>query len=151
MTRKKLMAIGPVGAGKTSLIQALTGRQAAAAAKTQSILFHDYTIDTPGEYCQIPRFYPALLVTAAEAAAVLVLQDATRRTIPFPPGFAAMFARPVIGVVTKIDLPGADAAGAKACLFQAGVKEPVFLISSHTGDGLPALQQYLMERGWNNE
>jgi ethanolamine utilization protein EutP len=148
---KKLMTIGPVGAGKTSLIHALSWEPGRTPQKTQSICFHATAIDTPGEYCQIPRFYPALLITAMEAAALLIIQDATRCMFSLPPGFAGMFARPVVGVITKMDLPGADAARAKACLKQAGVKEPIFCVSARTGEGLFELKHYLTERGWNNE
>ncbi|EGO64758.1 EutP/PduV family microcompartment system protein [Acetonema longum] len=146
----KIMVIGPVGAGKTSLLQALR-REAGRAVKTQSLSFFDSAIDTPGEYSQLPRFYPALLVTAMEAAAVLIIQDATARQMSLPPGFAGMFARPVIGAATKIDLPDADPARAKTCLAWAGVREPIFLVSAHTGEGLILLRDYLRERGYHYE
>lgn len=143
---KKVMAVGPVGAGKTSLICALQKDQR-KTEKTQSICFYDGAIDTPGEYSQIPRFYSALLVTAVEAAAVLMVQDATDCKMSLPPGFAGMFSRPVVGVVTKMDRPGADAKRAAACLRQAGVNDPYFFVSAYTGEGLDALVQYITERG----
>ncbi|MGL5514876.1 MAG: EutP/PduV family microcompartment system protein, partial [Sporomusa sp.] len=52
------MLVGPVGAGKTSLINALN-QNCNKAEKTSSISFSDGAIDTPGEYAQMPRFYSA--------------------------------------------------------------------------------------------
>jgi len=142
---QKVMLVGPVGAGKTSLIHALQ-KNPKQAEKTQSIHFSDGAIDTPGEYAQIPRFYSALMVTAMQASVVVIVQDATDLKVNLPPGFATMFSRPVIGVVTKIDVPGIDRVKVKSRLLQVGVKEPIFFISSHTGEGLDELVEYFAER-----
>lgn len=138
-----IMLVGPVGAGKTSLIHALN-EEACKAEKTSSICFHDGSIDTPGEYAQMPRFYSALAVTATNAQLVLMVQDATDSRITLPPGFAAMFPRPVVGVVTKIDAPGADQEQARLRLKQAGIQEPFFCVSAYTGAGLHELKDYLI-------
>ncbi|MBM7866971.1 ethanolamine utilization protein EutP [Heliobacterium gestii] len=179
---KRVMLIGTVGAGKTTLIQALQRladgvgegrteelsqepvekptekpteklaeeRSAGKAAKTQMILYHDSMIDTPGEYIQSPRFYAALQVTAADAAMILLVHDGTKRSVSIPPGFAGMFACPVIGVVTKIDRPEADQQTAAARLKQAGIKESMFFVSARTGEGLAELHTFLAERGCNH-
>lgn len=140
---KKVMMVGPVGAGKTSLACAL-GKKNAQVSKTSSIEFCDDAIDTPGEYAQIPRFYSALLVTAAQAARVLIIQDASERHPVLPPGFASMFSRPVVGIVTKIDLAEADPERARKFLLEAGVKEPMFFVSSYTGEGIDSLSEALL-------
>ena len=140
-----IMLVGPVGAGKTSLINAINN-DCSKARKTVDICFTDGAIDTPGEYAQMPRFYSALAVTATKANLVVMVQDATDRRITLPPGFAAMFPRPVVGVVTKIDAPGADQEKAKIRLLQAGIKEPFFCVSAHTGAGLAELTEYLMRK-----
>lgn len=142
---QKVMLVGPVGAGKTSLIHALQ-KDPKQAEKTQSIQFYDGAIDTPGEYAQIPRFYSALMVTAMNASVVVIVQDATDFKMNLPPGFATMFSRPVIGVVTKIDVPGIDKGKVKSRLVAAGVKGPIFFISSLTGEGLDELIEYFAER-----
>ena len=144
------MLVGPVGAGKTSLIKALHN-DSGRAAKTQSIEFSDGAIDTPGEYAQIPRFYSALMVTAAEASLILVLQDASRCDATLPPGFAGMFARPVVGVVSKIDDPLANRDRAAARLREAGAGKPIFYVSAHTGEGLNELMDYLQREVQANE
>jgi ethanolamine utilization protein EutP len=143
---KKVMLVGAVGAGKTSLIHALQ-KDPRRVEKTQSIRFCDGAIDTPGEYAQIPRFYSALMTTAMEASVVVIVQDGTDLKVTLPPGFTTMFSRPVIGVVTKIDTPGIDRMKAKSRLLQVGVKEPIFYISAHTGEGLDELVDYFAEGG----
>jgi len=143
---KKVMLVGPVGVGKTSLIHALQ-KDPNRVEKTQSICFYDGAIDTPGEYAQIPRFYSALMVTAMQASIVVIIQDGTDLKVSLPPGFAAMFNRPVIGVVTKIDTIGIDRVKVKSRLFEVGIKEPIFFVSAHTGEGLDDLIEYLAEGG----
>ena len=142
---QKVMLVGPVGAGKTSLIHALQNNLN-RVEKTQSIVFCGDAIDTPGEYAQIPRFYSALMVTAMEASVVLIVQDATDSKVNLPPGFVKMFSRPVVGVVTKIDRPNMDRLRGKSHLLQVGVTEPIFFVSSHTGEGIDELTEYLTER-----
>lgn len=139
------MVAGPAGVGKTSLIHALR-KNDAAVRKTQAITFIGGAIDTPGEYAQIPRFYSALMVTSLAAEVVLLLSDAAADAVALPPNFAAMFIRPVVGVVTKIDLPTADPAKAERRLRLAGVLSPVFPVSVVSGEGIDALYQFLEER-----
>jgi len=59
------MLIGSIGAGKTTLSQALID-EIIRYKKTQSIEFGDYIIDTPGEYLDNRVYYNALIVTSAE-------------------------------------------------------------------------------------
>lgn len=140
-----IMLVGPVGAGKTSLMNALKN-DGQKAQKTSCICFTDGAIDTPGEYAQVPRFYSALAVTAMEAKLVLMVQDAADMRITLPPGFAAMFGRPVVGVVTKIDAPSADQEKARIRLLQAGISEPYFYVSAYTGAGLAELTEFLIRK-----
>ncbi|MBP2649294.1 MAG: ethanolamine utilization protein, EutP [Firmicutes bacterium] len=142
----KIMVVGPVGVGKTSLILALK-KGDTAARKTQAISFVGGAIDTPGEYAQITRLYSALLVAAMDASVVLMVKDASDPRVTLPPGFAQMFARPVIGVITKMDLPCADFCLAERLLMQAGVGLPIFMVSAKTGEGIDQLYQFLEERG----
>ena len=146
---KPVMFVGAVGAGKTSLIHALQ-HNVKKAVKTQSVLFHDDAIDTPGEYAQMPRFYSALMVTAAQAGLIVIVQDATNTRPVLPPGFAGIFSRQIIGVVTKIDVPGIHREQARLRLRESGVKDPIFFVSAVTGEGLSELIEYITERRCKN-
>lgn len=143
------MFVGAVGAGKTSLIHALEKKEQ-QVAKTQAIMFHDGTIDTPGEYAQMPRLYSALMVTASQASLIAVVQDGIRTGPVLPPGFASMFARQSIGIITKIDSPEARPEQARVRLLESGVSGPIFAVSAFTGEGIETLLKFL-ERRCDNE
>ncbi len=100
---KKVMFIGPSGSGKTTLYQRM-GSFDIDYDKTQAIEFHKNVIDTPGEYLENRGYYSALQVTSVEADVVALVMDCKSRSNVFPPGFARMFTKPIIGIVTKIDL-----------------------------------------------
>lgn len=140
---KKLMMMGRVSCGKTTLCQYLMGREL-TYHKTQTVQIMGDAIDTPGEYVENRALMRGLTVTAVDADAVLFLQDCTDPECRFSPGQAAMYGRPVIGVVTKTDLAPSSQAleDAKSLLEMAGA-DPVFFISSYTGEGVPALVDYL--------
>lgn len=140
---KKIMFVGPVGVGKTTLTQRLKGLDI-TYYKTQAIQFHDAIIDTPGEFLQHRRYYNALTVTAAEADVIGILVAATQQMQTFPQGFSSLFTKPVIGVITKVDLVSDDAAlkRAREQLEQAGARR-VFEVSAVADTGVEALKAYL--------
>lgn len=102
---KKIMMIGKIGCGKTTLSQRLTGAEV-CYQKTQSIqVIGDDIVDTPGEYLEQKQFYSALIVTAAEADVILLLLSAVDEQNAFSPRMSSMFGgKPIIGVLTKTDL-----------------------------------------------
>lgn len=142
---KKLMLIGKVGCGKTTLLQYLTN-QNISYKKTQALEVKDNIIDTPGEYVERRQYYQALAITATEVDIVLLLQDPTDMTFLLPPGLQAMFQKPMVGVVTKSDLikDEKQLKMAERSLTLAGA-HPIFKICSMTGEGLKELIDYLTE------
>jgi len=136
---KKIMLIGASGAGKTSLIKAITGT--GEAKKTQALTFQNGFIDIPGEYMDIPRLNYAVTTTAMDADAIFVVQDATRQEPTTPPGFATMFNVPIFGIITKIDSPLANIDRAKKNLQLCGVKGDYYLVSSVTKEGIEAIKE----------
>ncbi|MBP1966459.1 EutP/PduV family microcompartment system protein [Paenibacillus aceris] len=141
---KKVMIIGAVGAGKSTLIQALFG-ESQPAAKTQSLIYRDWVIDTPGEYSENPLYYRSLMATSHEAAAVLLVQDATRDRNYFPPGFEQGFAIRTLGAVTKIDHPLADIDRAIDLLRQSLPEGEIFLTSATSSQGIDKLRTRIMQ------
>ncbi|MCW3157276.1 EutP/PduV family microcompartment system protein [Micropruina sonneratiae] len=139
---KRILLVGSVGCGKTTLLQALHGA-ALNYSKTETIYTDGTVMDTPGEYLELPYFKHALRLASYEVELVVLLASATVAELKFPPGFTTFFMPPSIGVVTKTDIasPGQiDTAGDHLRL--AGVGE-VLQVSAVTGAGLDALRERL--------
>lgn len=139
---KRVLLVGSVGCGKTTLLQRLHG-EALDYTKTQTIYTDGAIVDTPGEYLEIPWFKHALRLASFETELVVLLASATVAEARFPPGFTTFFMPPSIGVVTKTDI--ADPAQVRTAgdhLRLAGASE-IFEVSSLTGDGIPALIERL--------
>jgi ethanolamine utilization protein EutP len=143
MATWRFMLWGGVGAGKTTLLRSIEDL-AAPVRKTQMVEYIGWAIDTPGEYAERGSFRGHLVATAGEAQLLVVVQDATRPRGNFPPHYFTQFTKPMIGVVTKIDAPGADIERGAALLFQAGVRGEIFPVSTITGSGLSLLRQRLL-------
>jgi len=140
---KKTLLIGKSGVGKTTLIQRLKGEDF-QYRKTQTVEYHLDFIDTPGEYLEHRNFYRALIVTAADADFIGLLQGCGDDDIWLPPAFAMTFARPVFGIVSKADLAKSDAEilFASEVLERAGAGR-IFVVSAAQNSGLEPLREYL--------
>lgn len=138
----KILLIGAVGAGKTSLKQALN-QETLCYKKTQVMDFSSIFIDCPGEYLEIPRYYHILIDASHRVSEIWALHDSTKKRSYFPPNFAHVFRKPVIGVITKIDLPQADRELARTLLSYAGISEPYYEVSVLSGEGISSLAQRL--------
>lgn len=136
----KILLIGGIGAGKTSLKQIL-GHETLSYRKTQMLEFSNTFIDCPGEYLEIPRYYHVLIDTSHQVLEIWALQDATKKRSIFPPNFVNIFRQPVIGILTKIDLPQANLENARSYLKDAGIIEPIYPISVMSGEGIQPLAQ----------
>lgn len=142
---KRVMIIGAVGAGKSSLVQALMGN-GEPARKTQTLEYHDWIIDTPGEYSENPLYYRTLMATSLEAGLLIMVQDATRDRNSFPPGFSQGFPIAPIGVITKTDHPEANVERAERLLRESVTEGEIIQTSSQTGQGIEVLKQMVRER-----
>lgn len=140
---KKVMFIGASGSGKTTLYQRLEYCNI-GYDKTQVVEFHKNVIDTPGEYLENRGYYSALHVTSIEADVVALVMDCKSRRNVFPPGFARMFTKQIIGIVTKTDLikDGETDDYAEDSLKQSGVNE-IFKISSLKNQNIEELRKFL--------
>jgi len=139
---KRILLVGSVGCGKTTLLQRLHGEDF-AYSKTETIYTDRAIVDTPGEYLEMPWFKHALRLASFETELVVFLASATVEEAKFPPGFTTFFMPPSIGVVTKTDIAGpAQVRTAASHLRLAGTSE-IFEVSALTGDGIPALADRL--------
>lgn len=141
--RKRIILIGRSTAGKTTLCQRLNHEEL-NYCKTQTVqIINRNMIDTPGEYLERRGFRGALMVSSTEADLIIFVQDATENGTMFPPRFGTMFAKPCVGVVSKIDIATPQQiADAEAFLRAAGAGR-IFRISSVTGEGVKALAEEL--------
>ena len=140
---KKLILIGRVAAGKTTLMQALMGEEI-RYYKTQSIHYMDAVIDTPGEYTELRQTSGALALYAYEADVVGLVLSANEPYSIFSPCITSMVNRPVVGIITGIDKPDARPDLVAWWLEIAGC-ERIFRVSSYTGEGLDEILAFLNE------
>ena len=140
---KKLILIGRVAAGKTTLTQALNGEEI-HYYKTQYINYLDTIIDTPGEYTELRQTSGALALYAYEADVVGLVLSANEPYSIFSPCITSLVNREVIGIITGIDKPDARPDRVERWLRLAGCKK-IFPVSAYTGEGLDALIEFLAD------
>ena len=142
---KKIMFIGSIGSGKTTLCQRIIGEEL-AYNKTQAVEFYPQMIDTPGEFIQHRRYYNALQMMAAEADVVGLISNVMEQEQIYSPHFAQNMMRPCIGIITQIDLcyDEEKILEAEERLQLAGV-ERIFKVSAVTNEGMQELRDYLNE------
>ena len=134
--KNRIILIGPTMSGKTTLAQKITDRDL-LKHKTQSLkLIDNFIFDTPGEYLEMVSYRGALSVTSADADIIVFVQSAIDESTALPPSYAALFCKPVFGVVTKADV--ASESQIKKAIEQlkmAGAQK-TFVVSSVTGKGI---------------
>lgn len=139
--------MGAVGAGKTSLSNALRGVDE-PARKTQAVEFAaDGSIDTPGEFFSHPRLYHALITTTVDAEILVYVHAADDMECRLPSGLLDVYGeRRLIGVITKIDLPDANLPAVRKLLQDNGIQE-IFEVSTVSKAGLEVLAEMLYPDG----
>ena len=141
----RVIFIGKTGAGKTTLCQKLDELKI-EYKKTQSIEVYNNAIDTPGEYVENRNLYNALIVTAVDAEVIALLYDCTQEEGYIAPGFASIFCKEVIGIITKINLvkDKERIEIAEERLRMAGASR-IFKIDTIDGTGIDELIEYLSQ------
>ncbi len=145
---KKILLCGRSTSGKTTLTQVLHGKQI-AYNKTQYVKYGDVIIDTPGEYMEDRHLGYALALYSYEADCIGLVCAADEQYSLFSPGCCSQANREVVGIITKIEKPGARVELVKNWLKIAGCKK-IFCISSYDGEGIKELMDFLMEGGHAN-
>ncbi len=138
---KKIILIGRVAAGKTTLTQALRGEEI-HYYKTQYINYLDSVIDTPGEYTELRQTSGALALYAYEADVVGLVLSANEPYSIFSPCITSLVNREVIGIISGIDKPDANVERVERWLRLAGCKR-IFPVSAITGEGLADIIAFL--------
>jgi ethanolamine utilization protein EutP len=138
--KNRAMLIGAIGAGKSTLTNALLGKKV-DAFKTQTLIYYDWIVDTPGEYTENPMFYKNIMATALEVTHVFYLQDATNGKMIFPPGFSMGITKLPIGVITKSDHSKADISRSIEMIRSVISHGPIVITSSVEGIGIAHLKE----------
>lgn len=137
--KNRVMIIGGVQAGKSTLMNTLLGKES-TANKTQALVYDDWIVDTPGEYVENPMYYRNIMATSLEVTHVIYLQDATSARSVFPPQFSLGIPKIQIGVITKIDAPNADVERATALLKNVMTHGPIVKTSSWQKLGIDLIE-----------
>ena len=96
--KRRIILIGRSTAGKTTLCQRINHEEL-QYHKTQTVqIVNQSMIDTPGEYLERRYFRGALMVTAADADTIVLVQDAKRRGACSRPPTAACLQSPAWGL-----------------------------------------------------
>lgn len=142
---KNVIFMGKTGSGKTTLCQKLDELEL-KYKKTQSVEIYNNAIDTPGEYMENRSLYNALITTAVDAKVIAIVYDCTQEENYIAPGFASMFCKEVIGIITKIN--NADSENdiniAQERLEMAGVNK-IFKVDTIDNIGIEELLKYISE------
>lgn len=141
---KKIVFVGDVGAGKTTLFNALQG-DFELARKTQAIEFNDEgSIDTPGEYFSHPRLYHALINTLSDCDVLVYVHAANNPECRIPTGLLDIYPRlRRFAVISKADVPDADISAVRELLSGRGFEEPMLAINSLNPDDVLKVKQFL--------
>lgn len=142
MKEPKVMVIGGIGAGKSSLIARLNDSNE-EVRKTQTLTYCNSTIDTPGEYLENPFMYKNIIAVSEEADCVIFVQDLHQIRCMYPPGLARSFNKRTLGVITKADGDLANLPKVLLDFKEIGLEEPYFITSSKTGEGIAELKSFL--------
>ncbi len=139
---RRIILMGRSECGKTTLLQAIH-KEEIRYHKTQEVIHYEDAIDTPGEYIDQAGLWRACIMTACDADIVVLVHDAGNTMGRLPAAFNMTFAKPVIGVVTKIDgKTEAQIEVARNFLKLSGAK-PILETSAYTGQGIDELVDYI--------
>ena len=137
-----MLLIGERGAGKRNIIQAFADK-AFLPRGSMSVEYCGPFIVTPGEFLENRRFYCALIAIAGECDILAFVQNATRKNSLFPPRFAAMFNRTVVGIITHANAAAANQERAERFLQNAGIRDCILFEEKH-GPGFEAIRSLLV-------
>ncbi|MDH0292088.1 ethanolamine utilization protein EutP [Pseudomonas sp. GD04087] len=146
MSTLRYALVGGVGAGKTTLFNALRGRDE-AARKTQAL---DYdpcgALDTPGEFVSHPRLYRALITSTDDVDVLVYVHPADSNECRLPPGLLDIHAgKRVLAVISKCDLPGVDLPAVESLLRRHGIEGPFVHTTRDDPASIERLRQLLSE------
>lgn len=115
------------------------------------MIYGKRTMDCPGSYVENADMYKHLIASSQDASHVLILVDQSRPIDIYSPNFARVFTKPVVGVITKVDLMPENEESCMRQMRLIGVEEPIFKVSVPKGIGIAALKEYLFGPAENED
>ncbi|MBK5252967.1 MAG: EutP/PduV family microcompartment system protein [Peptostreptococcaceae bacterium] len=141
--KKKIILIGGSQEGKTTICQYINN-QKQEYQKTQAVVYvGDTMIDTPGEYAERRSYYGSLQIISVDADVVIFVKDASKHMSIFAPTFSSMFTKPVIGVITHIDVATKKQIQDSHIYLELAGARPVFEVCALTGKGIDKVIKYI--------
>ena len=95
--------------------------------------------------------YKHLIAASQDASHVLILVDQSRPVDIYSPNFARVFTKPVVGVITKVDLMPENEMSCMRQMRLIGIESPIFRVSVPQGIGIAALKEYLFGPAENDD
>lgn len=147
MRNPRYALIGDVGAGKTTLFNALLGRRE-APRKTQALDFDLCgALDTPGEFICHPRLYRALITSTDNVDTLVYVHAANEAECRLPPGLLDIHSgKRLVGVISKCDLADADPEAAEHLMRRHGIHGEILRIAQDDPTSIERLRQLLHGR-----
>lgn len=139
---KNIIFMGKTGSGKTTLCQKLDQLEI-KYKKTQSVELYNNAIDTPGEYMENRGLYNALITTSVDAKVIAIVYDPTQEENYIAPGFAGMFCKDVIGIITKINKATEEQINLAYDRLELAGASQIFKVDTVDDIGITSLFDYL--------
>ena len=139
---KKTMLIGEHGSGKNDLLSLLLDKTI-PIHRAMGIEYYGAFINTPSEFLENRSLLRSLITTAADCEIMLMVINDQHKTSLFPPKFASLFNKTVLGVITQRDELQGNSERAKLFLHNAGITD-ILTVNIKTGQGLATLKKQLV-------
>lgn len=136
--QRKIILMGRSECGKTTLLQAIHDEEI-HYHKTQEIIQYDDAIDTPGEYIDQSGLWRACITAACDADIIVLVHDAGNTMGRLPVAFNMTFAKPTIGVITKIDGKTPEQIEVARNFLKLSGANRIVETSAYTGEGIDEL------------
>ncbi len=142
---KKTLLIGEHASRKEKLIPLLLDKEI-KISRAMAIKHYDFIVHSPSEFLEKRYLINSLITTSFNCDCILLVMGDLQKSTRFPPAFASLFTKPVIGIITTQDVENwqesENKKRAEKFLQRTKVKT-IISIDLKTGEGLGELKKIL--------